>query len=203
MGRLVGYARVSTKEQGTRLQLDALAAAGVSRIYEEQASGAAVDRPILRECLASLQEGDVFVVWKIDRVARSLKQLLSILERLEAVGAQIRSLNEPLDTTSPLGVFVLQSLGAIAQLERSMIRERAIAGMLAAHARGVQLGRKKGSTSPETVEKMRALYATGAYTYPAIAREFGVHASTAKRLITGRPSRPRMPVLRLYLGERT
>lgn len=200
---LIGYARVSTKEQETRLQLDALAAAGVALVFEEKASGAAADRPVLRRCLASLKRGDVLVVWKIDRIARSLKQLLQVLERLDAVGAQIRSLNEPLDTTSPLGVFVLQSLGAIAQLERSMIRERAIAGMLAAHARGVQLGRKKGSTPPEVVQQMRDAYSTGKYSYPDIGRLFGVHESTAKRLITGRSSRPRMPVLSRYLAERT
>jgi DNA invertase Pin-like site-specific DNA recombinase len=199
---LVGYARVSTKDQETRLQLDALRSAGVDRVFEEKASGALRDRPVLRECLASLRKGEVLVVWKVDRVARSLGHLLSILDALEAVGAEIRSLNEPLDTSSPLGVFVLQSLGAIAQLERSMIRERAIAGMLAAHARGVALGRRKHSTPPETVARMRDLYATGRYTYPAIAQQFGFHPSTAKRLITGRPSRPRMPVLSAYLGER-
>lgn len=200
---MVGYARVSTKDQETSLQLDALLAAGVARVYEEKASGAALNRPVLRECLDSLRPGDVLVVWKIDRVARSLKQLISIIERLDALGVQIRSLSEPLDTTSPLGVFVLQSLGAIAQLERSMIRERSIAGLVAAHARGVKLGRRKNATPPEVVERMRSLYATGRYTYPAIAREFGVHASTAKRLITGRSSRPRMPVLSKYLAVQT
>lgn len=200
---LIGYVRVSTQEQETRLQIDALERAGVDRIFEERASGARADRPVLKQCLAALQKGDVLLVWRIDRVARSLKHLLSILEHLESVGAEIRSLTEPLDTSSPLGVFMLQSLGAIAQLERSMIRERSIAGLVAAHERGVKLGRRKFSTPPEVVQRMRDAYATGDFTYPDIARQFGVHPSTAKRLITGRPSRPRMPVLSKYLGERT
>lgn len=199
----VGYVRVSTQDQETRLQIDALQRAGVDRIFEERASGARADRPVLRECLSSLRKGDVLLVWRIDRVARSLKHLLSILEHIEAVGAEIRSLTEPLDTSSPLGVYMLQSLGAIAQLERSMIRERAIAGMIAAHERGVKLGRRKFSTPPDVVQRMRDLYATGDFTYPDIARQFGVHSSTAKRLITGRSSRPRMPVLSKYLAERT
>lgn len=196
---LIGYARVSTQDQDTALQRDALARAGVVVVFDEKASGASTERPILRQCLASLTRGDVLVVWKIDRIARSLKHLLSILDQLALVGAEIRSLNEPLDTSSPLGVFMIQMLGAVAQLERSMIRERAIAGMLAAHARGVPLGRRKWSTPPEVIDRMRVAYATGAYTYPDIGRMFGVHASTAKRLITGRPSRSRMPVLSTYL----
>jgi DNA invertase Pin-like site-specific DNA recombinase len=109
---LVGYARVSTKDQETRLQLDALRSAGVDRVFEEKASGALRDRPVLRECLASLRKGDVLVVWKVDRVARSLGHLLSILDALEAVGAEIRSLNEPLDTSSPLGVGAVHDSGA-------------------------------------------------------------------------------------------
>lgn len=200
---LIGYVRVSTQDQETRLQIDALERAGVDRIFEERASGARADRPVLKKCLSALQKGDVLLVWRIDRIARSLKHLLSILEHLESVGAEIRSLTEPLDTSSPLGVFMLQSLGAIAQLERSMIRERSIAGLVAAHERGVKLGRRKFSTPPEVVQRMRDAYATGAFTYPDIARQFGVHPSTAKRLITGRPSRPRMPVLSKYLVERT
>lgn len=197
---LIGYARVSTKEQETRLQLDALARAGCSVVFEEKASGAAVDRPILRECLASLRQGDVFVVWKVDRVARSLKQLLAILDELSVVRAEIKSLSEPLDTTSPLGVFVLQSLGAIAQLERSMIRERSIAGQVAALRRGVEWGGRKPALMGEQRVEALALRASG-LTQAEVARRFGVHRSTVGRLESPPKPRPivRKPVLGKYL----
>ena len=196
--RLVGYARVSTVGQETNLQIDALEKAGVSVIYQEKTSSVGA-RPELQKLLDSLTKGDCLVVYKMDRIARSLKDLMAILERVQAVGANIRSLTEPLDTSVPVGIFMVQLLGAVAQLERSIIRERSVAGHLAAYRRGVQLGRKKHATHPETIEKMRALYATGEHTYPSVAKLFGVHASTAKRLITGKSSRQKMPVLGQYL----
>ena len=196
----IGYARVSTQDQDTALQLDALSREGCTVIFQEKASGSSRrGRPELARCLASLRKGDTLVFYKIDRIARSLFDLLDVLRHLEDVGAMIKSITEPLDTTNPMGVFMIQVLGSVAQLERSMIRERSIAGLLAAHARGVQLGRRKNATPPEIVAEMRALYATGAYTYPDIARKFGVHQSTANRQITGRTSRKKMPVLSLYM----
>ena len=197
--RLVGYARVSTVGQETHLQLDALHKAGVSVVYQEKTSSVGA-RPQLQELLSTLKAGDCLVVYKMDRIARSLKDLMGILERVQSVGANIRSLTEPLDTSVPVGVFMVQVLGAVAQLERSIIRERSVAGQLAAYRRGVQLGRHKHATPPETVEKMKAAYATGDHTYPSIGRLFGVHASTAKRLITGKNSRKKMPVLGQYLA---
>ncbi|MEF9964594.1 MAG: recombinase family protein [Comamonas sp.] len=196
----IGYARVSTQDQDTALQLDALAREGCVVVFQEKASGSSRrGRPELARCLASLRSGDTLVFYKIDRVARSLFDLLDVLRHLEDVGAMIKSITEPLDTTNPMGVFMIQVLGSVAQLERSMIRERSIAGLLAAHARGVALGRRKGSTPPEVVAEMRAFYATGEHTYPDVARKFGVHPSTAKRLITGRSSRKPMPVLSRYM----
>ncbi|MEG0938195.1 MAG: recombinase family protein [Comamonas sp.] len=197
---LIGYARVSTTGQETHLQIDALHKAGVSVIYQEKTSSVG-SRPELQRLLDLLAKGDCLVVYKMDRIARSLKDLMTILERVQSVGANIRSLTEPLDTSVPVGVFMVQVLGAVAQLERSIIRERSVAGQLAAYRRGVQLGRHKHATPPETVEKMRALHATGNYTYPAIAQLFGVHQSTAKRLITGRSARKKMPVLGQYLDD--
>ena len=133
----IGYARVSTQDQDTALQIDALKKSGCQKIYEEKASGATRrGRAELARCLASLGKGDVLVVYKIDRIARSLFDLLDILGQLERVGATIKSITEPLDTTNSMGVFVIQILGAVAQLERSMIRERSIAGQQAARARG-------------------------------------------------------------------
>jgi DNA invertase Pin-like site-specific DNA recombinase len=198
--RLVGYARVSTLGQETNLQIDALEKAGVSVIYQEKTSSVGA-RPELHKLLDCLSKGDCLVVYKMDRIARSLKDLMSILERVQSVGANIRSLTEPLDTSVPVGIFMVQVLGAVAQLERSIIRERSVAGQIAAYRRGVQLGRKKHATPPEKVEEMRALYATGEHTYPSVAKIFGVHASTAKRLITGKSSRQKMPVLGRYLEE--
>ena len=198
--RLVGYARVSTLGQETNLQIDALEKAGVSVIYQEKTSSVG-SRPQLQKVLASLTKGDCLIVYKMDRIARSLKDLMSILERVQSVGANIRSLTEPLDTSVPVGVFMVQVLGAVAQLERSIIRERSVAGQLAALRRGVKLGRRNNATPPETVEKMRAAYSTGEHTYPSIGRMFGVHASTAKRLITGKTARKKMPVLGQYLEQ--
>lgn len=138
---LVGYARVSTEEQETRLQLDALRQAGVSVIFEEKASAVSV-RPELRRAIASLCPGDTLVVWKLDRLARSLADLLGIIDQLSAAGASFRSLTEPVDTSTPMGVFVVQVLGAVAQLERSLIIQRTTAGIRAARSRGVQWGRR-------------------------------------------------------------
>ena len=113
----IGYARVSTQDQDTALQIDALKKAGCQKIYEEKASGATRrGRAELARCLASLGKGDVLVVYKIDRIARSLFDLLDILGQLERVGATIKSITEPLDTTNSMGVFVIQILGAVAQL---------------------------------------------------------------------------------------
>lgn len=137
---LIGYARVSTSDQETRLQLDALRQAGVRRVFSEKTSGVG-PRPELHKALALLQPGDVLVVYKLDRLARSLKELLNLLDRLRASGCAVRSLTEPVDTSSALGELVLQILGAVAQFERSLIRERCEAGRVAARARGVRFGR--------------------------------------------------------------
>ena len=138
---LIGYARVSSRIQETHLQLDALKAAGVIEIHQEKTSSVGA-RPELQKLLAVLQKGDTLVVYKMDRIARSLKDLLAILDRIQASGAAIRSLTEPLDTSGPIGMFMVQVLGAVAQLERSIIRERAIAGQVAARMRGVTWGGK-------------------------------------------------------------
>jgi DNA invertase Pin-like site-specific DNA recombinase len=193
---LVGYARVSTREQETRLQLDALRAAGVRRIFEEKASGAAQDRPVLRECLASLRKGDVLVVWKVDRVARSLKHLLALLDQLDAAGARIRSLNEPLDTSTPLGMYLIQSLGSIAQLERSMIRERVIAGQVAAISRGQRHGRPRTLTQDQEGEVLRMM-AQG-MRQAEIARQLQVSRAVVDRVMN--PWRPRYAPQRPVLG---
>lgn len=133
---LIGYARVSTEDQTTLGQSDALRAAGCVEVFEEKASGGDRARPVLARVLARVGRGDVLVAARIDRLARSLSHLLEVIERLAAVGAHFKSLGDPIDTATPQGKFALQVLGAAAELERALIRERTKAGLQAAKARG-------------------------------------------------------------------
>lgn len=179
---LIGYARVSTQEQETRLQIDALKQAGVECIHEEKRSGGDRKRPVLEKVLESLQPGDSLVVFKLDRVARSLSHLLEILDRIENAGARFQSLTEVIDTKSPAGRLMMQMIGAFAEFEREMIRERTRAGMRAAINRGVKLGRLPAvadEDQPEVIQKWR----TGRYTKSALAREYACHISSIKRYI--------------------
>lgn len=206
---LIGYARVSTKEQETHLQLDALQRAGVEKIYQEKAS-AVSNRPELQACLTELKSGDILIVYKMDRVARSLKDLLIILDRISAAGASIQSLTEPLDTRGPIGVFMVQVLGAVAQLERSIIRERTVAGQIAAIKRGQVFGRPK-RLSPEQETAMLARYdekrdkVTGKrLSGPKVAAEFGVSLIVLRRLLderAGKIKTGKHPVLAQYLDK--
>src|SRR5271166_7026654 len=119
-GRLIGYARVSTEDQGTDPQLDELRAAGCSTVLEEHASGADRSRPVLARLLRDIAAGETLVVVRLDRLARSISHLLAVIEHLEARSAHFRSLRDPIDTTTPQGMFSLQVLGAVAQLERAL-----------------------------------------------------------------------------------
>jgi len=139
--RLVGYARVSTDEQTTRLQLDALKAAGCERIFEDKESGALRSRPRLDRALAELNAGDTLVVWKLDRLGRSLRDLLDVAESLRERGVALRSLTEHIDTATAAGKMLYAVLGAVAQFERDVLRERTVAGMRAAKSRGEHIGR--------------------------------------------------------------
>ncbi|TJZ89622.1 recombinase family protein [Paracoccus gahaiensis] len=133
---LIGYARVSTEDQTPLPQVQALTAAGCSRIHEEQASGGDRARPVLTRLLEQVRKGDTLVVVRIDRLARSLSHLLEVIERLEAKGAFFRSIEDPIDTASPQGKFTLQVLGAAAEFERALIRERTKAGLASARSQG-------------------------------------------------------------------
>lgn len=193
-----GYARVSTRHQETSLQLDALHAAGITNIHQEKASSVGT-RPQLEALIAKLQPGDVLVFYKLDRVARSLRDLLGIIEQVEAAGACIRSLTEPLDTTTPMGSFVLQILGAVAQLERSIIRQRSIAGQVAAHKRGVKFGRPLALT-PEQEAEARAMLEAG-QTRAAVVRHFQVTRIVIERIwgeLHGK-KKTHLPVLGQYI----
>jgi DNA invertase Pin-like site-specific DNA recombinase len=155
--RLVGYARVSTDDQGTDPQRDELRAAGCATILEEYASGADRARPVLARLLHGIRAGDTLVVVRLDRLARSVSHLLAVIEQLEDAGAHFRSLRDPIDTTTPQGVFSLQVLGAVAQLERALIAERTKAGLRAARSRG-RLGGNPGlrARDPDAIRKVRA-----------------------------------------------
>ena len=183
---LVGYARVSSNAQETNLQMDALHRHGVQKIYQEKASSVG-KRMALQQALQSMQSGDILVVYKIDRIARSLKDLLQILDRLKECGCSIRSITEPLDTTVALGMFMVQVLGAVAQLERSMIRERAIAGQVAARQRGISWG---GSMRAFTQQEEDAIYEMRKSGWPVslLAEMLDVSASTISRITMRRDS---------------
>lgn len=139
---LIGYARVSTTDQETYAQIDALRLAGVVRIFEEKRSGVA-HRPQLERLLYCLPRGSTVVIYRVDRLARSIRDLLRIVDRLDKAGVAIRSLTEPIDTATPMGRMFLHLLGVLAEFERSVIRERCAAGRASALARGVRFGRPR------------------------------------------------------------
>jgi DNA invertase Pin-like site-specific DNA recombinase len=157
VSRLIGYARVSTEHQGTDPQLDELRAAGCQAVFEEHASGADRSRPVLARLLRDIRPGETLAVVRLDRLARSVSHLLAVIEQLEARGAHFRSLRDPIDTATPQGMFSLQVLGAVAQLERALIAERTKAGLHAARARG-RIGGNPGLRvgDPQAIRKVRA-----------------------------------------------
>jgi DNA invertase Pin-like site-specific DNA recombinase len=154
-GMVIGYVRVSTKEQNIDLQLDALKKAGVKKYFVDKIS-AVKERPQLAQLLEFVREGDTVVVWKLDRIARSLKHLIAIVERLAVNGVNFMSLTEAIDTTTPLGQFFLHITGAFAELDRNLIIERTNAGLKAARERGRVGGRKRG-LSKEAKKKAKML----------------------------------------------
>ena len=178
---LVGYARVSTTLQETTLQIDALNNAGVHRIYQEKRSSVE-HRPALQEMLRELQPGNVVLVYKVDRFARSLIDLLRILDRIEQAGATFRSLTEPIDTKTLAGRMMMQMLGSFAEFERGMIRERSMAGQQAAMLRGVHCGRARTLTPEDEADLVR-LWKQGIYTMDTLAKIFNIHPSSVKRAI--------------------
>lgn len=146
----IGYARVSTQDQNPGLQVQALQGAGVLTIRQEYRSGAET-RPVLDQLLRELRPGDVLMVYKVDRLARSLADLLRVLQAVADAGASFKSLTEPIETTSPAGRMLVQLLGAFAEFERAIIRERCAAGMVVARQKGVRFGRP-----PKVTDKLRA-----------------------------------------------
>lgn len=174
---MIGYARVSTGEQSLDLQTDALKQAGCWRVYEEVASGARRDRPILIEVMDHLLKGDTLVVWKLDRLARSLQQLIETVEILDKLGCGFRSLTESIDTTTAGGRLIFHIFGALAEFERSIIRERTLAGLQAARLRGRKGGRPK-SMNEQSLIVAQALLKDGVLTVRDVAKQVGVSPAT-------------------------
>jgi DNA invertase Pin-like site-specific DNA recombinase len=181
---LLGYARISTGDQETRPQLDALQAAGCERTFSEWTSGTSAERPILARVLSRTRRGDTLVVWRLDRLGRSLPNLIDIVQRLEAEGVGLRSLTEGIDTTTPNGRLIFHLFGALAQFKRGLIRERTVAGLAAARARG-----RKGGRPPKlNAEKLRVaqrLLKEPESTVSEVAKILGVHRSTLHKALRG------------------
>lgn len=183
--RIIGYARVSTEEQHLDLQYDALRAAGCEVIYEDRGvSGAVAARPGLRRAIRALRPGDVLIVWRLDRLGRSLQNLIETMGQLQARGVGFHSVQEQIDTTSPAGRFYLHMLAALAEFERELIRDRTKAGMAAARARGVRLGRPPKLSPDKLTETLRRTEA--GEPLEAVADDFGVSVVTLKRALRRR-----------------
>src|SRR5580704_16000711 len=182
-GLLLGYARVSKgDDQSNALQAKALRAAGCRRIFEEAASGGRWDRPELQRMLDQLREGDTVVVWKLDRLSRSLKDVLHIMERIAKAGAGFRSITEAIDTTTPPGRMMMQMVGAFAEFERAMIRERTSAGLAAARAEGRIGGRRKKLDAAKRREIAESVV-SGRKSGADMARLYGVSQPTVSRIV--------------------
>jgi DNA invertase Pin-like site-specific DNA recombinase len=186
----IGYARVSTLDQNPDLQLERLREAGCERIIIEKASGARADRPELTHLLQDiLRDGDTLVIWKLDRLARSLKQLIETAEDLKGRRIGLVSLTDAIDTSSPGGMLVFHMLGAIAEFERALIRERTAAGLVEARRKGRVGGRPRKIEAKE-LAAARALLADGSLTSKEVAAKFGISKATLYRhLGTGSPPR--------------
>lgn len=174
---IIGYARVSTIDQTPDFQLDALKAAGAFKIFVETASGAKADRSELAAAMDYIRPGDTLVVWKLDRLARSISQLISTMDALDNLGCGFRSLTESIDTTTPTGRLVFHIFGALTEFERSIIRERTAAGLAAAKARGRRGGRPK-AMSDEDILVAKALILDGNLTIKQVASRMGVSDAT-------------------------
>lgn len=182
-GLLLGYARVSKgDEQNNALQAKALRVSGCKRLFEEAASGGRWDRPELHRLLDHLREGDTVVVWKLDRLSRSLKDVLHIMERIGEAGAGFRSITENIDTTTAAGRMMMQMVGSFAEFERAMIRERTSAGIAAARAEGRIGGRRRKLDDGKRREIAESVI-TGRKSGADMARLYNISQPTVSRIV--------------------
>lgn len=177
----IGYARVSTQEQNLSLQRDALKTAGCEKIFEDEISGSKDNRPGLTQVLEMLRKGDTLVVWKLDRLGRSLKSLILLVEELEQKGVNFKSITDAIDTSTPAGRFFFHMMASLAQMERELIAERTRAGLEAARRQGRVGGRKPVMTESK-VKAARKLLKSGELPKD-VARDLGVSIATLYRWI--------------------
>lgn len=184
----IGYARVSTREQNLHMQVIALEEAGCDKIYEEVISGAKADRPIFNNVLKQLRDGDVLVVWKLDRLGRSLKHLVELIQWLMQRNIGLRSLNDPIDTTTSQGRLIFNIFASLAEFERDIIRERTQAGLSAARARGRRGGRPRGvpKAAEPTACAAEALYREKKLSVMQIANKLDISKSTLYKYLRHR-----------------
>ena len=186
---LIGYARVSTDEQNLDLQLDALKAIGCEQLFNDHASGTAVVRDGLTQALSHLRAGDTLVVWKLDRLGRSVKGLVELVEQLKGRGVQFRSITDGIDTSTSAGKFFFHIMAAMAEMEKDLIRERTTAGLAAARARGRKGGRKPVMDASR-LTAARKLLAAGT-TATEVAKTLNVGRATLYRALGAPKSEPR------------
>lgn len=182
MPQKIGYARVSTQDQDLSLQLDALKRADCEQIYEEKVSGKNIERPELANCIKALREGDTLVVWRMDRLGRSLKDLVEIITNLEAKGIHFVSLTEKIETGTATGKLMFHVFASMAEFERNLISERTLAGLAAARARG-RVGGRKPSLTEKDIEHARLLLRNPNITVTEVAARFGVTRQTIYRQV--------------------
>lgn len=178
----IGYARVSTDAQETHLQMDALSRAKCARVYQEKASGANAERPELAKLLDTARKGDVVIVWKLDRLARSLRQLIDTAVMLDERGVELHSLTENINTATPSGKLTFHIFAALAEFERDILRQRVNAGLKAARRRGRVGGRPKALNEAD-LKKARALLRSGEYSKVQVAQELEVSRHTLWRAL--------------------
>lgn len=176
---LIGYARVSTTDQNPELQIDELQEAGCEQIYQDKISGSIRDRPELTACLKALRNGDTLIIWRLDRLARSLRDLIEIVENLTARGVGVRSLHDPIDTASATGNLVFQIFGALSEFERRLVQERVNAGLKAARKRG-RIGGRPPKLTKDQVRQARILI-DGGESLGSVAQHFNVNRTTLYR----------------------
>jgi DNA invertase Pin-like site-specific DNA recombinase len=179
---IIGYARVSTLDQNEQLQTDALTKAGCGRLFVDHASGAKAHRPELDHLLDVIREGDTLIVWKLDRLGRSVQNLVDLMNLLQSRGVGFKSLTENMDTTTPGGVLIFNVFAAMAQFERDLIRERTSAGLQAARARGRKGGRPSKLSGKQRA-RIRELYRSRALTVQSIANQYQVARNTIYGII--------------------
>jgi DNA invertase Pin-like site-specific DNA recombinase len=184
MNQRIGYARVSTDDQNLDMQRDALKAANCSVIYEETASGKGTARPELEQCRKALRPGDTLIVWRLDRLGRSLPDLVQIVAELEQKGIGFESITERIETGSAAGKLVFHVFAALAEFERNLIRERTNAGLAAARARG-RAGGRKPKLDEKDVKEIRALWRDKSIPVADIARRYGVSRTTLYKHLDG------------------